>query len=235
MTHDPENILLRATDLTKYYPAARGPTGRRSAPIPAVAGIDISIEAGRTTALVGESGCGKSTTGRLLLGLEAPTGGRVEYRGQDLASMDANELRAFRRRAQIVFQDPFASLNPRMTVGVMLREVMSVHGIARAEDAVARIDVLLGRVGLPKDAAVHYPHEFSGGQRQRIGIARALRNSSCLTNQCLHWMSRYKHRFSTCYEIYKQTSDSPTCSFPTISAWSRIWQIGYSSCVPGPS
>ncbi len=174
MIPHPENILLRAIGLTKYYPAVRGPTGRMSSPVPAVAGIDISIETGRTTALVGESGCGKSTTGRLLLGLEPPSDGRVEYRGRELAQMDARELRAFRRRAQIVFQDPFASLNPRMTVGTMLREVLSVHGIARAADATLRIEALLGKVGLPGEAAIHYPHEFSGGQRQRIGIARAL-------------------------------------------------------------
>jgi len=174
MTQRPEDVLLQAFDLTKYYPATRGPTGRRSAPVPAVAGINITIESGQTTALVGESGCGKSTTGRLLLGLEAPSEGRVEYRGRDLAKMDPGNLRAFRQRAQIVFQDPFASLNPRMTVGTMLREVLAVHGIAGAPDATVRINALLGRVGLPPDAALHYPHEFSGGQRQRIGIARAL-------------------------------------------------------------
>lgn len=174
MTQHPENILIQAFGLTKYYQAPRGPIGQPSTPIPAVAGVDVAIETGQTTALVGESGCGKSTMGRLLLGLEAPSSGHVEYRGRDLSSMDASELRAFRRRAQIVFQDPYASLNPRMTVGVMLREVMAVHGIARGADARAGVDALLGRVGLPNDAALHYPHEFSGGQRQRIGIARAL-------------------------------------------------------------
>ncbi|MDH3297883.1 MAG: dipeptide/oligopeptide/nickel ABC transporter ATP-binding protein, partial [Gemmatimonadota bacterium] len=174
MTPPLDTILLRSHDLTKYYPAARGPTGPRVAPLPAVDGVDLAIESGRTTALVGESGCGKSTTARLLLRLEVPSDGRVEYRGVDLAAMDASGLRAFRRKAQIVFQDPYASLNPRMTVGAMLGEVMSVHGIARGADAGPRVAALLNKVGLGGDVAQRYPHEFSGGQRQRIGIARAL-------------------------------------------------------------
>lgn len=169
-----DNTLLRATGLTKYYPAARGPTGRKADPVAAVAGIDLGIESGRTTALVGESGCGKSTTGRLLLRLEVPSAGRVEYRGRDLAELDAGELRDFRRKAQIVFQDPFASLNPRMTVGAMIQEVLAVHRIARGGDAGPQTAALLDTVGLSADAAQRYPHEFSGGQRQRIGIARAL-------------------------------------------------------------
>ena len=134
----------------------------------------MEIVQGLTTALVGESGCGKSTTGRLVLRLEAPTSGSVVYRGRDLAAMPAGELRAFRRRAQIVFQDPFASLNPRMTVGSMLREVLAVHGLAGGAESGSRIDDLLDRVGLAPEAARKYPHEFSGGQRQRVGIARAL-------------------------------------------------------------
>jgi peptide/nickel transport system ATP-binding protein/oligopeptide transport system ATP-binding protein len=174
MTSREQNVLIRASGLTKYYRSSRAPTGGKRDPVAAVSGVDFEIHEGLTTALVGESGCGKSTTGRLLLRLEAPTAGTVEYRGRDLASMDPGELRAFRRQAQIVFQDPFASLNPRMTVGSMLREVLTVHGIVSAADADARIDDLLDRVGLGRDASRRYPHEFSGGQRQRVGIARSL-------------------------------------------------------------
>jgi len=174
MTSPEQNVLVRATGLTKYYRPSRSPTGGRRDPIAAVAGIDLEVPEGLTTALVGESGCGKSTTGRLLLRLEKPSDGVVEYRGRDLATMSDTELRQFRRRAQVVFQDPFASLNPRMTVGSMLREVLSVHGIAAAAEADSRVRTLLDRVGLGRDATDMYPHEFSGGQRQRVGIARAL-------------------------------------------------------------
>jgi peptide/nickel transport system ATP-binding protein/oligopeptide transport system ATP-binding protein len=174
MTSREQNVLIRATGLTKYYQSSRSPTGGKRGRVVAVAGVDFEVYEGMTTALVGESGCGKSTTGRLLLRLESPSAGTVEYRGRDLAAMNPGDLRAFRRQAQIVFQDPFASLNPRMTVGSMLREVLTVHGLATASEARPRIDRLLDRVGLPHDASGRYPHEFSGGQRQRVGIARAL-------------------------------------------------------------
>jgi len=170
-----DSPLLRAVDLVKSYRTARG--GARGGPghdVRAVDGVSLDVPTGMTTALVGESGCGKSTLGRLLLALEPPTRGRVEYRERDLAALDAAELRAFRRRAQIVFQDPFGSLNPRLTVGSMLREALHVHGLARGGAATARVGELLDRVGLGADAALRYPHEFSGGQRQRVGIARAL-------------------------------------------------------------
>jgi len=169
--------LVRATGLVKRYAsggAALAPASRRAREVRAVDGVDLDVPAGLTTALVGESGCGKSTLGRLLLALEPPTAGRVEYRGRDLSGLDAAGLRAFRRSAQVVFQDPYGSLNPRLTVGSMLREALSVHGVARGADAHDRVAALLDRVGLPAAAAGRYPHEFSGGQRQRVGIARAL-------------------------------------------------------------
>ncbi|MGD8495369.1 MAG: ATP-binding cassette domain-containing protein [Gemmatimonadales bacterium] len=168
--------LLRTVDLVKVYEGGRGPVapGGRKLEVVAVDGVSFDVPAGATTALVGESGCGKSTLGRLVLALEPPTSGRVEFRGRDLASMDAPQLREFRRHSQIVFQDPFGSLNPRLTVGSMLREALLVHEIARGDAAVERVTGLLERVGLDPEAASRYPHEFSGGQRQRIGIARAL-------------------------------------------------------------
>ena len=176
----PADPLLRAVGVTKRYSTVRGSgrpsVGRVAAArhVVAVDGVDLDVPAGLTTALVGESGCGKSTLGRLLLRLEPPTAGRVEYEGRDLAKLDARELRAFRRQAQIVFQDPYGSLNPRLTVGSMLREALSVHDLVRGRELGARVSALLERVGLDPATAGRYPHEFSGGQRQRIGIARAL-------------------------------------------------------------
>jgi oligopeptide/dipeptide ABC transporter ATP-binding protein len=136
--------------------------------------VSLELRAGETLGLVGESGCGKSTTARMLLALEEPTAGTVRFRGRDVAEMTDRERREFRRRAQMIFQDPFGSLNPRLTVGAALREALGVHGLASGRAARQRVAELLQMVGLePRDAGRH-PHEFSGGQRQRIGLARAL-------------------------------------------------------------
>ena len=168
-------VLARVVGASMRYASGRGgPRGRRSLEVLALDAVDLEVSRGRTTALVGESGSGKSTLGRLLLALEAPTAGRVEFEGRDLARLDRRELLAFRRRAQIVFQDPFGSLNPRQTVRATLAEALTVHELVPPGGIDRRIDELLIRVGLPGDAARRYPHEFSGGQRQRIGIARAL-------------------------------------------------------------
>jgi oligopeptide/dipeptide ABC transporter ATP-binding protein len=165
--------LLEVEDLVKYFEVRRGGLGRVRAAIRAVDGVSFTIERGETLGLVGESGSGKTTVGRSVLRLVEPTAGRVRFDGIDLSSLRGTALRSFRRRAQIVFQDPYGSLNPRMSVGAALREPLAVHGLARGA-AEARIDELLGLVGLAPDAKARYPHEFSGGQRQRIGIARAL-------------------------------------------------------------
>ena len=168
--------ILRAEGLEKRYSTGRsGPAGlRRPVQVEAVRGIDLEIHAGETLALVGESGSGKSTTGRLLLGLEPPSAGRVLYRGRDLADFDRATSSMFRRRTQVVFQDPYGSLNPRHTVGGMLAEALTFHGLAFENDTSERVAELLALVGLDESASARYPHEFSGGQRQRIGIARAL-------------------------------------------------------------
>jgi oligopeptide/dipeptide ABC transporter ATP-binding protein len=141
----------------------------------AVDGVSLAIAPGETLGLVGESGCGKSTLGRTVLRLLEPTGGKIVYDGQDLTTLPAGELRPYRRHLQMIFQDPYASLNPRMTVGATLAEPLEIHALAKTRaEKDARVAELLGKVGLRPDAARRYPHEFSGGQRQRIGIARAL-------------------------------------------------------------
>jgi len=165
--------LVRATGLTKEFSIPSGSFGRRRI-LRAVDGVDLEIAPGRTLGIVGESGCGKSTLGRMLLRLLPPTAGRVEFDGVDLATLAPNHLRAIRRHMQIIFQDPYASLNPRMRIGRSVGEGLEVHGIAAGSDLRERVEALLTRVGLGRDAYDRYPHEFGGGQRQRIGIARAL-------------------------------------------------------------
>jgi oligopeptide/dipeptide ABC transporter ATP-binding protein len=166
--------LLSVRDLVKHFPITRGVFGRTVGAVRAVDGISFDVKTGETLGLVGESGCGKTTAGRSILRLIEPTAGQVTFDGTDVLSLDASRLRALRRQMQIVFQDPFSSLNPRMTVGAIVREGLIIHRIAEGADAHARVRHLLEEVGLRSEYASRYPHEFSGGQRQRIGIARAL-------------------------------------------------------------
>ncbi|WP_407175982.1 ABC transporter ATP-binding protein [Bradyrhizobium sp. STM 3562] len=166
--------LLEAEGLIKHFPAARSLFGRPTSFVKAVEGVSFSVDAGETLALVGESGCGKSTVSRLLLRLIEPDAGQIRFEGRNLLALDASELRAFRRKAQLIFQDPYASLNPRMTVGQVLSEPLALHDLVPPQARRQRVEELLRLVGLAPNAARRYPHEFSGGQRQRIAIARAL-------------------------------------------------------------
>ena len=166
--------LLEVDGVVKHFPAARSVFGRPTAFVKAVDGVSFSVEAGKTLALVGESGCGKSTLSRLLLRLIEPDAGQIRFDGRDLLALNAKQLRAFRRDAQIIFQDPFASLNPRMTVSQILIEPLKLHDLVPVEGRRKRVDALLDMVGLQARFAQRYPHEFSGGQRQRVAIARAL-------------------------------------------------------------
>jgi oligopeptide/dipeptide ABC transporter ATP-binding protein len=166
--------LLEVEDLTKHFVAGRSLFGRPTAYIKAVDGVSFSVDAGKTLALVGESGCGKSTLSRLVLRLIEPDSGSIRFAGRDLLALDADELRAFRRHAQIIFQDPYASLNPRMTVSQILSEPLGLHDLVPPAGRRERVEQLLRLVGLEPRFAHRYAHEFSGGQRQRIAIARAL-------------------------------------------------------------
>ena len=166
--------LIEARGLHKHFERPRRFLAPAAPPLRAVDGVDLSIAPGETLSLVGESGCGKSTTGRLLLRLIEPTGGNILHHGQDITHLSSNEMRAKRRAMQIVFQDPYGSLNPRMRVGDIIGEPLVIHGIGDAASRAARVLRLLDLVSLPLAALRRYPHEFSGGQRQRIGIARAL-------------------------------------------------------------
>jgi peptide/nickel transport system ATP-binding protein len=167
--------LVEVAGLKVYFPIKSGIVlDRHVGDIKAVDDVTLTIEHGETLGLVGESGCGKSTIGRTVIRLYEPTAGTVTFDGQDISTLGEVAMRPLRRRMQMIFQDPFASLNPRHSIGRTIAEPMRVHGLATRRQAQARVRELLLRVGLPADAATRYPHEFSGGQRQRIGIARAL-------------------------------------------------------------
>jgi len=167
--------LLEVDGLAKHYPVRKGLIlAKQVGTVRAVDGVSFALNRGETLALVGESGCGKSTTARLVLRLIEPSAGTLRFEGRDITGISGSALRAMRRRMQIVFQDPYASLNPRLTVAETIAEPMQVHGIGDAASRRARVAELLGLVGLRGFHAERYPHEFSGGQRQRIGIARAL-------------------------------------------------------------
>ena len=167
--------LLELDDLKVWFPIKSGLVlDRHVGDIRAVDGVSLAIRRGETLGLVGESGCGKSTVGRAILRLYKPTDGRIVFDGQDITTLGESQMRPIRRRIQIVFQDPYASLNPRHSISRIVGEPLRVHGLANRRQAAGRVRELLEIVGLPRDAGGRYPHEFSGGQRQRIGIARAL-------------------------------------------------------------
>ena len=166
--------LVETRDLSKRFPVRRGAWGRVRGWVRAVDGVSLQVWPGETLGVVGESGCGKTTLGRLILRLLDATSGAAYFQGRNLGELDGRELRSLRRHMQIVFQDPYSSLNPRMRVRTLLGEGLRIHGIARGPRISERVAELLDMVGLPAGAAARYPHEFSGGQRQRIGIARAL-------------------------------------------------------------
>ncbi|MGH2778567.1 MAG: ABC transporter ATP-binding protein [Actinomycetota bacterium] len=175
MTREADGQLVAVEDLKVYFPIKSGLViDRHVGDVKAVDGVSFDIKKGETLGLVGESGCGKTTVGRTILRLYDPTEGRILFDGNDIQTLSQRDLRKLRGRMQMVFQDPYSSLNPRQAVGNLIAEPLKVHGIATGRDARKRVEKLLDVVGLPTAAAGRYPHEFSGGQRQRIGLARAL-------------------------------------------------------------
>ena len=171
---DTQRPILECHDLKMHFPVHGGIFGGVVARVRAVDGVSLSVKRGETLGLVGESGCGKSTLGRTLLRLYQPTAGSIRFQGEEISDLKQRQLRPLRRKMQMIFQDPYASLNPRMTVGAIVGEALAIHKLASGEARRQRVAELLEKVGLRAEHVDRYPHEFSGGQRQRIGIARAL-------------------------------------------------------------
>ena len=171
---DDGSAILRVEGLVKHFPIRAGLFKRTSASVKAVDGVDLTVRQGETLGVVGESGCGKTTLGRTIIKLTEPTAGRIYFEGRDITELSRAQMRPVRREIQIVFQDPYASLNPRMTVQDIVSEPLRIHGLYRGRQGKLRVAELLRTVGLSPEHANRFPHEFSGGQRQRIGVARAL-------------------------------------------------------------
>jgi ABC-type oligopeptide transport system ATPase subunit len=176
--------LVEVTDLRTWFPIRKGLFSRVTGHVKAVDGVSFTVQPGEVLGLVGESGCGKTTTGRSILRLIEPTSGSVKFEGQELVGLPRRALRPLRRKMQIIFQDPYSSLNPRLTVGAALTEALTTHRLARGQAARDRVAELLTLVGLSPSHAARYPHEFSGGHRQRIGVARALAVSPAVWQPC---------------------------------------------------
>ena len=174
MNSNNQEVLVRVHNLKKHFPIMKGVFRRQVGAIKAVDGVSFDIHKGETLGLVGESGCGKSTAGRVILRLYQPTEGNIEFEGRDITALEGKDLRKIRPRMQMIFQDPHACLNPRMTVGSIVSEPLDEHGVVKGQAKKRRVEELLSLVGLNPAYTNRYPHEFSGGQRQRIGIARAI-------------------------------------------------------------
>jgi len=215
--------VLQVRGLVTRFPLRSGLLARVRRQVHAVENISFELQPGETLSLVGESGCGKSTTGRSLARLVDFQAGHVHVAGRDIAALKGQPLQALRRDIQFVFQDPFASLDPRLTVGYAVMEPLLVHRLMSQAQAEERVRWLLGKVGLPADAANRYPHEFSGGQRQRIAIARALALNPKVvipTRRSRRWTCRSARRSSTCCWTCSRSSASRSCSSRTTWRWS---------------
>ena len=215
--------LLRVENLMMHFPIRRGVFQRQVGAVRAVDGVSFDVQRGETLGLVGESGCGKSTTGRTILQLYKPTAGEVHFEGVNLVTLKGEQLRHMRRKMQMIFQDPYASLNPRMTVGQLVGEPLMVHSVATGAEINDRVMHLLELVKLNPAFASRYPHEFSGGQRQRIGLARALAlqpSLSSVMNRSRPSTFPFRPRSSTCWRNCRSSSTLPISSSPTTFPWS---------------
>jgi ABC-type microcin C transport system duplicated ATPase subunit YejF len=221
----PPEPLLRVEHLKKWFPVKRGILARTVGHVKAVDDVSFDIAHNETLGLVGESGCGKTTVGRTILRLIEPTEGRAFFRGTELFELGQTELRKMRRAMQIIFQDPYSSLNPRMTVESLVGDSLEVYGIATGDDCRQQVQELLRRVGLQPEALNRYPHEFSGGQRQRIGIARALALRPA-TRPSARSTSRFRPRSSTCCRTFSRSTACRFCSLPTTCRWSDTSRTG---------